>query len=664
MLPPLILELRAKTGQFTRSMAEGRAEVAKTGSHFQAASSIGKAALLGIAGVAVVVGAASIKMAADFQESTTQLVTGAGESEANIKMVRDGILSMASQVGQVPIDLSKGMYLIESAGYHGAAGLAVLRAAAEGAKVGGADMRTVADGLTTAMTDYQVPTSKAALITSQLVATVAAGKTTMEALSGSLHNVLPIASALHVPFAQIAGAMATMTAQGISADAASTALRFALASLINPAGSAKKELKLIGLSADSVKKALSKGGLQGALALITDAVGKKFPVGSIQYTAALAKAVGGTRGMTAALALTGAHAKTFADNIKTIGHASTEAGGHVKGFALTQQDLNAKIANVRAGVSAMAIKLGDVLIPIVEKVTAVGVQWTNWLIAHKPVLLGVAIVIGTLLVAAIGAWIISMGMAAAATLAATWPLLAIVAGISLLVAGVIYAWNHFQTFRTIVLDVFHAIQTVVSSVVGFIRGHWVLLLGILTGPFGLAIVWVTQHWSTVLGVVNTVWGGIQRAWSTLVDVLTWPFRQAVRIITTLMQPVLDIISQVTHFLSHGSNTGPPASRSSQNGPGHPIRDSGGPTVAGMPYLIGLNRQPEIWTAPSVGSRSGMITPLGRGGGGTQLIVNIGTLVGGDRASARRLAEHVYDDLQTINLQKKRRSGFDPLSGLT
>src|SRR5207253_2570963 len=88
-------------------------------------------------GVAVVTASGfAIKMAGDFQQATTAIVTGAGESVANLELIRQGLLRLAPEVGATPMELAKGLYNIESAGYHGAAGLAVLRAAAEGAKVG------------------------------------------------------------------------------------------------------------------------------------------------------------------------------------------------------------------------------------------------------------------------------------------------------------------------------------------------------------------------------------------------------------------------------------------------------------------------------------------------------------------------------------------------
>jgi TP901 family phage tail tape measure protein len=230
------------------------------------------AATLGGGIVAATVSA--VKSAANYQQSLTSLVTGAGESEKNIKLVGDGMLRMAGQVGIGAQELSKGMYLIESAGYHGAAGLTVLKAAAEGARVGAADMKTVADGLTTAMVDYKIPTQQAAAVTSKLVATVAAGKTTMGDLAGSLHNVLPAAAAAHIGLAQVLGAMATMTGQGISAEQATQDLANTIRALQAPSSVATKAMAAIGLSSLDVSKDLGKNGLTGTFDILTQAITK------------------------------------------------------------------------------------------------------------------------------------------------------------------------------------------------------------------------------------------------------------------------------------------------------------------------------------------------------------------------------------------------------
>ena len=83
---------------------------------------------------------------------------------------------MAGKVGVSADDLAKGMYLIESAGYHGADALKVLQASAEGAKVGMADQADVANALTTVLKDYHLSAADAAGVTGQMVAAVASGK--------------------------------------------------------------------------------------------------------------------------------------------------------------------------------------------------------------------------------------------------------------------------------------------------------------------------------------------------------------------------------------------------------------------------------------------------------------------------------------------------------
>src|ERR1700683_2690520 len=234
--------LRANTADFTAKMGEAKAEMDdlnKGGSgSMEKLASVGKAALFGIAAGAVVFGVAGVKMATDFQASMTQLVTGAGESQKNIKLVSDGILGMAAAVGQTPMQLAAGMYLIVSAGDHGASGLTVLKAAAEGAAVGNADLATVAGAVPTALTDYHLKASDAYNVTSALVETVASGKTTVDALTSSLGRIMPLAANYGVSMQTVLGAMATMTNTGLTAKMASTELVNMLSSIESPRSTA------------------------------------------------------------------------------------------------------------------------------------------------------------------------------------------------------------------------------------------------------------------------------------------------------------------------------------------------------------------------------------------------------------------------------------------
>jgi len=233
------------------------------------------------AGIAVVAGKA-VDMAAKFQAGMTSLVTGAGESQKNIGMVSNGILNMAVSTGTSTAQLTSGMYMIESAGFHGAAGLQVLQAAAEGAKVGNADLGDTANAVTDVLNDYHAPASKAVDVTDQLVATVAAGKMKMQDLAGSLSNVVPLASSAGISFAQVGGAIATMTGHGMSADQATQDLANTIRSLQAPNSVAVQEMQSLGLNSNQVSQQLGQKGLTGTLAELTSAITSHMgPAGTV-----------------------------------------------------------------------------------------------------------------------------------------------------------------------------------------------------------------------------------------------------------------------------------------------------------------------------------------------------------------------------------------------
>ncbi len=641
-LPPILSVLRANAAQFTATYKEAAATAEETSAKVDASGSraasalnktaaLGKAALLGVGAGAAIIGVASVKMATNFQEATTSLVTGAGESEEAIGGVSKGILAMAGSVGTTPQDLAKGMYLIESAGYHASAGLTVLKAAAQGAKVGAADLNTVADGLTTAMTDYKIPAAQAATVTSQLVKTVASGKTTMADLSGSLHNVLPAAAAAHLGLSQVLGAMATMTGQGISADQASQDLASTIRSLQAPTQEQVTEMESLGLSSTKVATQLGQQGLTGTLGTLVSAITSKMgPAGTVilstfkqaqsasedantelskmpkslqavakgyqagtitstqwradlkgmtvdnkqlaqqfattvnqskgfndllksgspqaqTFAAALSKLTGGATGMNTALALTGTNLATFQSNVKGITGATADAKGNVAGFAETSGDLSFKIASAKAAIDALAIKIGNALIPKITQAIDVTKNIVGWFEKHKDAAVTVAAVIGGVLAAAIAIYIGKMaiagatslingakmiaswfGIGAAATMsaeeaaaagitmdAAMGPIGIILAAVG--VAAILLA-KHWK-------QVWSDIKQWTSDAVGFVKSHMLEIgagLIILLGPIGILITGILEialHWKQVWDFVKTAASDIvnfMKQWGPLI----------------------------------------------------------------------------------------------------------------------------------------------------
>lgn len=619
-------------------------------------------ALVGVA-LAIDLGVKGVQAAAAFQQSQERLVTTAGELQTNLAMVSSGILSMAGQVGISAQDISKGMYTIESAGYHGADALKVMRAAAQGAKEENADLSTVSNALTSALRDYHLPASDAALVTSRLIAAVSDGKTTFQDLTGAMSAVLPIASATHVGMAEVLGDLSSMTLHGESADQSAQNLANAIRGLANPSLAATKELAALGINSADLSKNLGKAGIAGSMQQVVDAIlqhmgpagttlfnafnqskqaasdaGTMFaalppklhtiasqmlngqlsmhawtqglktidPVqanllkqwltsekratgfsdalknggnASQTFTQALAKATGGSTALNVALMLTGENATKTQQNIRDIAAASTEAGGNVHGWSEIQNTLNQRLAEVRAGIGAWVISIGQKLLPVVTSLV-VGLQDTvSWLARNKVWIGLVATVLGALVgpIVAVRLAIMAWNVVRAVILnirVAMWllnaaiaanPVVALSLAIAALVAGVVYAYFHFTAFRNIIDSIgrfFRAVFLVVihavTDAVHWLAEHWkifALALAIIFAPIsicvglfvliishirqiGAAFVWLYDH--SVRPMVSAIVIGAH----AVADAFMWLWRTILKPILTVLADILLITAKV------------------------------------------------------------------------------------------------------------------------
>jgi hypothetical protein len=421
------------------------------------ASALGFGSKMKLAALGMAAGAAvSIKMAADWQQSLTQLTTSAGEPVKALAALKQGILSLSVGTDTSVSELTSGLYMISSAGFTGAKGLDVLKAAAEGAKSEGASLADVSNVLTSAMNAYNIPASKAAATTNQLIATVASGKMHLQDLATSLSSVLPIAASAHISLAQVGGAIATMTMQGMSAHRATMDLANMIRSLIDPSATASHEMQALGLNANTVAKQIGSRGLTGTLSTLTEAIlrnskggmvlagdmqkmtpaaqalSDKILTGSISFIkartamqalnpvqeklvsnfqaqaqsatglkqtfdAAMSKMVGGATGLNVALLIGGKHMDSFQKNVKTISAAAKDGGANINGWARIQENFNFKLGQAGKAAEAVAYSLGDALLPAATKVMGVMASFGEWLVRNKAAAVALAaVIIGTL----------------------------------------------------------------------------------------------------------------------------------------------------------------------------------------------------------------------------------------------------------------------------
>ena len=545
-------------------------------------ANIMSAAMIGGAAVA---GVAAVDMAAKFQDGLDLLVTGAGESAKNLKLVGNGIKSIAVTTGTTTTQLLSGMYMIESAGYHGAAGLKLLTAAAEGAKVGGADLGDVANALTSAMNAYHLPASRAVAVTNELVETTASGKMHMEDLARAMGQVLPIAASAGISFAQVGGAMATMTMQGMTARRASMNLANLIRGLVAPGAAASAEMKVLGLNANSLSRNVGKAGLTGTLdemtaailrnskggmimasgfksmtapakalamqilagtissAGLTTAIGKLNPVQAALVTnfdksatsatglkqtfdGAMKTMVGGATGLNVALLLGGKNAGVFDKNVSAIAGSAAKAGKNVQGWGVITHEFSFQLDQVKEMFETIMITVGQKLIPVLESALRFFLAW------KAPILI-VAGLIGAL---ALTISAVSYAMKAWAVATAVWGAITD----STLLGTVIPAWIMY-TFGVESAGAATAIAT----------GGMILVLAALV----VGIVEVVKHWrdfkqwgtdalTAVEHAAEDTWHWIKSNWPLLAAVLLGPVAVAaleiVKHWTTIKDAAIDV----------------------------------------------------------------------------------------------------------------------------
>lgn len=573
-----IAAMRAETASLAEGMAAAEAKATASTAELSAAteaqaakfsllgeaSGISNKALMGAGVVAAGTAIEFAKMAGDFNMATTRLVTSAGETQSNLQMVRDGILSMAGAVGYSSEQLAAAMYKVESGGQHGAAGLKVLQAAAEGAKAENADLTTVADALTSAMVDYKVPADQAATVTSKLVAATSQGKMTFEELASSMAAILPVASANHVSLNDILGDLASMTVHGMSAQQASQNLADAIRHMAAPTQVQAKELASLGMNATEVSKSLGAQGLSGTINEISNRItsqmgpdgmvvlnltnalkgmagpvqdlGKKVLDGSMSmkdftkaakdmgvindkqvmsfaalagtmhgigteakdgahvyqtYSDALRRAMGDATGMNVALMIGGENAKTTAADIQVVSGATADAAGHVKGFAEIQQEFNFKLAAAKDAMGALAISIGEKLLPVLTPLLGALATGANWLAKHQTAATLLAFVIGGVLV---------VGLAAATI--ATWTWFAALVATNLALIGIeAPIWAVVATVVALGYVVYE-VYTHWQGIADFFKGVWRAVVAVFEGAKDLVMAplhAIARAWDAIMG---------------------------------------------------------------------------------------------------------------------------------------------------------------------
>lgn len=240
-------------------------------------------------------------------------------------------------------------------------------------------------------------------------------------------------------------------------------------------------------------------------------------------------------------------------------------------------DFKAVVGSNFLDIAVQAVKkLADVVQGLADKVPGV-IQWFN---EYKGVLAGVAAVIGIVTTAyglfnavqaiksamnaaevtSLGALVAAKWADVAATAAMLAPYIAIVAAIAAVAAGVIYCYNHFETFRNIVNGVAEWIQTNLVAAFEFLRPYIEAIIsavGDLVSAIGdrlmQAFTWIVTKITEVYNSSSPIVQAIKTLFTTHFENIKTVITTVFNVIKTVVSTVLTVIRQIIQTITAAIN---------------------------------------------------------------------------------------------------------------
>ncbi len=339
----------AKTqGALKATQATAQSTTSRTSQAMSRLGTVAKGAAIGFG----VVGAASVKMAMDFEDSMEKVKNLVGVSQGQIDQWSDDLLKLAPKVGKSPKELADALYFVSSSGIKTSKVLNTVKVSAQASALGLGDAAVVADALTSAMNAYADSNLSARDATNVLIKTVREGKLESDELAGSIGRVLPIASKLGVSFQDVGASLASMSLQGLDAAEATTALRGIFSATFKPTADANDALRSVGLSAEELRKSLKEKGTLATLEMLS----AKFD-GNVE---SMAKVFPNIRALVGAFNLVGDNAERNAKITEELNKQTDDLGRKWEDFSKTPaQQMRAAVA----GVQAAMVELGQKILP-------------------------------------------------------------------------------------------------------------------------------------------------------------------------------------------------------------------------------------------------------------------------------------------------------------
>jgi|3_EtaG_2_1085321.scaffolds.fasta_scaffold02169_7 TP901 family phage tail tape measure protein len=337
---------------FNRAMKKARMSMKRFGANMKR---VGASMTTNMTMPLLAIGAAGVKLAAQFGSSMTKIRTLVGASSAELKSYEGDVKSLSATTGQSAEELANGLFFITSAGFKGKDAIEALEISAKGAAMQMGEMTDIATALTSVVSAYEKQGMTSAKAGDLLHETLKQGKFEAGEFMQKLGKVVPTAAAAGIEFEELGAAAATMSK--LSGDAAGTltSMNSLMMKLLNPSAQQTEILEELGIGYDDLSKMLD-DSLMGTLEFLFKGLEGNNDM--------LLKVFGSSKAVTGALSTMGLQSETYKEVLDSM-YDST--GNVSKGFDILATDTGFKFTKAFNNVKLVLMDIGTQIMPLVLK---------------------------------------------------------------------------------------------------------------------------------------------------------------------------------------------------------------------------------------------------------------------------------------------------------
>lgn len=362
-------ELRNTPNQLQAMGQDMQATAAKIQNVGKTVTSVGKTMTTHLTAPIVAMGAAAVKVTADFDTSMSKVAAVSGATGTELAQLRAKAREMGAQTKFSASEAAEAMNYMAMAGWKTGDMLSGVEGIMNLAAASGEDLATTSDIVTDALTAFGKSAQDSGRLADIMAAASSNANTNVAMMGETFKYAAPVAGALGASMEDTAVAVGLMANAGVKASNAGTALRTGLTNLAKPTKQMKSYMDKYGIAL--VENNDGSVNLRETMKSLREKMSKL----SETEQAAAASAIFGKNAMAGWLAIINGSDEDF----NKLTDAVDNSAGKAKSMAEIMQDnLGGQITKLKSKVQELGISFGEQLIPYVSKAVdwiQRGVDW-------------------------------------------------------------------------------------------------------------------------------------------------------------------------------------------------------------------------------------------------------------------------------------------------